>query len=451
MTAGRSRPIAWRITALCLAVAGVVAVVGGVISTRLVVSTAREVTQQTLADQADVVAAQLADLSGGIRRMVDILEGQQIEIVLRRPNGNIVGGTDGAKRAALDAGLATTAGVRHHTVEQDGRMLLVELRPVADRSAVALVRDAGTARGIGRKLVGNIAVALGIGLLVAAAAGLVLARLMARPLTRTAAVATAMGHGRRDLRVPVEGPREVADVAASVNGLADALATSEGRQREFLLSVSHELRTPLTAVKGFAESLADGVVSGAEAVRAGRTIEAEAARLDRLVGDLLDLARLGADDFRLDIVGVDLAAVVADAATVWAARCAEAGVEFVLDMPPGPVRLRTDPRRVRQVIDGLAENALRVTPRGRPIVLALRAGDWAVIQVRDGGPGLTGDDYDVAFEPKVLNNRYAGTRPGGTGIGLALVRGLAARLGGTITAGPAPEGGAAFSLRLPVA
>ncbi|MDQ3579062.1 MAG: HAMP domain-containing histidine kinase, partial [Actinomycetota bacterium] len=144
------------------------------------------------------------------------------------------------------------------------------------------------------------------------------------------------------------------------------------------------------------------------------------------------------------------AALVSDAATVWSARCADAGVRFVLDAPT-TITAYTDPRRLRQVLDGLLENALRVTPAGRPMVLATRAEHGvAVVQVRDGGPGLAADEYPVAFERGVLNARYSGTRPVGTGIGLALVHGLVVRMGGTIEAGPAREGGATFTVRLPM-
>ena len=258
-----------------------------------------------------------------------------------------------------------------------------------------------------------------------------------------------MGNGRRDLRAPVEGPREVADVADAVNRLADSLARSEARQRDFLLSVSHELRTPLTAVSGFAESLADGVVTGPEVPRVGRLVLDEAQRLDRLVRDLLDLARLGADDFRLDIADVDLTALVGAAAQVWHPRCAARHVPYHVEAPPHPVVVRADPRRLRQVVDGLTENALRVTPEGRPIVLSLGvAPGLAVLRVRDGGPGLADADYQVAFQRGVLHDRYRGDRPVGTGVGLALAYGLVTRMGGTIQAGPAPEGGACFTITL---
>jgi two-component system, OmpR family, sensor kinase len=168
------------------------------------------------------------------------------------------------------------------------------------------------------------------------------------------------------------------------------------------------------------------------------------------VSDLLDLARLGAQDFRLDLAPVDLTRLVADAAQVWTDRAAREAVDVRVDIPPGPLVVATDATRVRQILDGLAENALRMTPAGRPIVLALRAEPrWAVLEVRDGGPGLSSQDLEVAFERSALYDRYRGIRRVGTGVGLALVAGLAGRLGGAAVAGSAPEGGAAFTVRLP--
>lgn len=453
MLTSRRRPsLAVRITAICLVVAGVMAVVAGLISTRLVVSTAADLTRQTMSDQADVIAGELSDSRLGIRRAVEILRGQGISVVQRQRNGSLISADPTAVRAARQAGIdrVTVSAPLHASVDIDGDSLLVEARSVEDQTAFALVRKAAVARGTGRALVGNIIFALGIALLVAAIAGLFLARRLSRPLRHTASVAAGMTTGRRDIRAPVEGPREVADVARSINDLADALHRSESRQRDFLLSVSHELRTPLTAVKGFAESLADGVVTGAEVPGIARVIDQEANRLDRLVSDLLDLARLGAADFRLDLTDVDLNALVAAAAQVWQSRCESAGQVFRMDLPMETLITHTDPRRLRQVLDGLAENAVRVTPAGRPVVLSLSpAPGAAVLQVRDGGPGLSEEDYRLAFTRGALHSRYEGTRPVGTGIGLALVHGLVTRMGGTIQAGPAPEGGASFTVTLP--
>jgi two-component system sensor histidine kinase BaeS len=141
---------------------------------------------------------------------------------------------------------------------------------------------------------------------------------------------------------------------------------------------------------------------------------------------------------------------VSDAGQVWGARCAREGVLFSAELPAAPVVVATDPLRVRQIVDNLAENALRVTPAGRPLVLAVRAEpDGATIEVRDGGPGLTADDVRVAFEAAALHERYRGVRQVGTGVGLALVGRLATRLGGRAFAGSAPEGGALLGVTLP--
>jgi two-component system sensor histidine kinase BaeS len=150
------------------------------------------------------------------------------------------------------------------------------------------------------------------------------------------------------------------------------------------------------------------------------------------------------------LTDVDLAALADDASVVWSARCEREGVVFVRELPSSPVVVRTDPLRVRQILDNLAENALRITPAGRPLVLAVRAEDaGATLEVRDGGPGLTPDDVAVAFEPAALYDRYRGVRQVGTGVGLALVGRLATRLGGRAWAGPAPEGGARIGVSLP--
>jgi signal transduction histidine kinase len=452
---GRRRSsLAVRITALCFAVAGVVAVVAGLVSTRLADTVATQVSRTTLGDQADVIASQLADGGVGSRlgllRVANVLRGEGIAIVEMSDGGAVVG-THQAVGVVRDAGIIGPPKQAESTsVTVDGTSVLVEARPTAN-GGFALVKQVGIDADVRQLLLRNTLLSLGIGLLVAALAGSLLARVLAKPLRHTAQVAMTMSNGRRDQRAPVEGPREVADVADAVNRLSEALARSESRQRDFLLSVSHELRTPLTAVSGFAESLADGVVTGPEVPRVGRLVLDEAHRLDRLVRDLLDLARLGAEDFRLDVVDVDLTALVSATAEVWRARCAARDVPYQVEAVSHPVFVRADPRRLRQVLDGLTENALRVTPAGRPIVLSLAVVPGrAVLRVRDGGPGLSDADYQVAFQRGVLHGKYRHDRPVGTGVGLALAHGLVTRMGGTIQAGPAPEGGAAFTITLDV-
>ncbi|MGN9775212.1 sensor histidine kinase [Micromonospora sp. H33] len=334
-----------------------------------------------------------------------------------------------------------------------GRSALVEGRALPGGDGVVLAR-AVEPRGVWRQVVLSLWLPLLAGLAAGVVAGLLLARRLARPIRHAAAAAARLRAGERAVRIPVEPPEEVADLAEALNGLAAALATSEGRQREFLLSVSHELRTPLTAIRGYAEALADGVIGPEEVTGTGRTVLAEAEHLDRLVSDLLALARLEAADFPLEPVPVDLTRLAADAERAWAARCAAVGVPFRVEVPDRPVPAYTDPGRIRQVVDGLLENALRVVPPGAPVVLAVRPAGadpaaGGVVEVRDGGPGFTDDDLAVAFERGALHQRYRGVRKVGSGLGLALAAGLVRRLGGDIAAGHAPEGGAAFTVRLP--
>ncbi|HEY9391879.1 MAG TPA: HAMP domain-containing sensor histidine kinase, partial [Mycobacteriales bacterium] len=384
--------------------------------------------------------------------LLRLLARQRVLVGLVDPDGTVQGRDPLVRDALTPTEIQTTlAGGRFSAArEVDGQRVLVEARGVTD-GALVLVQRHADAGGIGASVVRRTLLALGIGLSVAVLAAVVLARRMARPLQRAAGAARLLASGRRDVRVLPDGPAEVAEVADSLNWLAAALEYSEGRQREFLLSVSHELRTPLTAITGFAESLADGVTSGPDVPSVGTTMLGEARRLERLVSDLLDLARLGAQDFRLDFAEVDMSELVRHAGEVWRVRCEAVGVRFSVSVPDSPVWVWTDATRVRQIIDGLAENALRVTPSGAPIVLCLGETDGlAMVQLRDGGPGLTPQDCAVAFERSVLYERYRGVRRVGTGVGLALVHGLTVRLGGMASAGRAPEGGACFSVGLPL-
>src|SRR5262249_23695471 len=252
----------------------------------------------------------------------------------------------------------------------NGTEVLVEGRPVSDDRAVVLAQPTSVAEAASTYSRRRLVPPLRLGLVVAGIAGVLLAPPLARRIQDAATAAHRLAGGARDVRLAPQGPYEVAELADALNRLNSALATSEGREREFLLSVSHELRTPLTAVRGYAEALADGVVPPDDVARTGAVMPGEAERLDRLVGDLLDLARLRAQDFRVDLADVDLTRLVEDAGQVWQDRCAREGVELRVQSTGTALMARTDPTRVRQIVDGLAENALRVTPAGQPVVLA---------------------------------------------------------------------------------
>ena len=213
------------------------------------------------------------------------------------------------------------------------------------------------------------------------------------------------------------GGNEVGDVVHALGSLDQALRASESRQREFLLSVSHELRTPLTAVRGLAEGLADGTIDPGESPSVGQTIVTESQRLEGYIADLLTLARFEAEDFTLERTRW-----ISPPWSVMPAGCGPSAPgrpgSTYASRGPGTLWVESDPARVRQVLDALADNAVRVCPPGSVLVLAAGADTGApTIQVRDSGPGLTEDDLAHAFEPGVLHGRYAGSRAGGHGSG----------------------------------
>ena len=350
--ARRRRTLATRVALVTTAVAVVAVLVAGLVSLGLVRSAGDADARRTLAALADAAADAGAGgrLTGPAARRAQTrarLTALKIDFTFITRGGGTTGGpAEGrAARALTAAEREEVVAGRPLSLTRDvgGTRTLVEARQTTGGGIV--LAQALSDASFAREAVGRIGIALLVGLAVAVLAGILLARLLARPLRRAATAAHDLARGRRDVRLPPEGPAEVAEVADALTRLSGALATSEGRQRDFLLSVSHELRTPLTAITGFAESLADGVTTGADVRPVGRTVLGEARRLDRLVSDLLDLARLGAQDFRIDLHPVDLTALVASAGDVWRARCEAVGVRAQVDAaaPPGALRHRRDP------------------------------------------------------------------------------------------------------------
>lgn len=446
------RTLAGRIALVTLLGVVVAVAVAALLTNRLVRESTLGSARTQLSRLADTAEtrADTGDQRAALRRVRRVLRSLDVELGVVTAAGRVIGGPE-VSGVLTDTDLTRLGAGKDVSTERDaaGTTVLVEARPTA-RGAIVLVERRSQALASGERSVRAVLLALLAGVLVALVASVVLARALARPLRRTAGAAHALAAGDREVEVRVEGPVEVAEVAASLNTLAAALTRSEAQQRAFLMSVSHDLRTPLTTIRGYAESMAEGAVSG-DLREVGTTLTGEALRLQRLIDDLLDLARLRAERFRVEPTQVLIADVVTASARVWTERCRRAGVEFgVEDRLPGIVEVHTDPARIRQVLDGLLENAIRVTPSGRPVVLCCSSEPGSVLlEVRDGGPGLTAEDLADAFRPGVLYERYRGVRPSGTGLGLAIAAGLVERLGGHIEAGHAPEGGARFTVRLP--
>ena len=220
-------------------------------------------------------------------------------------------------------------------------------------------------------------------------------------------------------------------------------------RRDFVANVSHELRTPLTAIRGYVEALLDAPADP-ESVRGFLEIVARhSARMERLVADLLRLARLDARQEALDVTVADLRQVLDGVVADLAAPVAAKRLRVTLDVPADAAHARADPAKLHDVIRNLVENAVNHSPEGAEIRLtASREGEAAVITVSDSGPGIPPEDLQRVFE-RFYRVDKSRARPGGTGLGLAIVKHLVELHGGTVQAANRPGGGAEFRVVLP--
>ncbi|MGL5811387.1 MAG: sensor histidine kinase [Nocardioides sp.] len=461
---GRLLTLRWQLSLLSGVIAVASVAITGVTAVGLYHRGVQQAASENLRREAEIVAAALADspptrqragqVSG--RRYARWMRARKIEgLVLDRETGTIVISTaDGAPPLAIEAddlaALRTdsTVSTSHPVGDEEW---LVEGAAAGPTLAIVVAQPMSDARAAVLGPLSSLVVPLLLGVAGGVGAGLLLASRISHPLSRLAKGARMLGQGRRQIPSIRRGPVEVRELGRALDDFARALDASEARQKTFLMHVSHELRTPLTSVAGYAELLADGGLPEAEIRRAGRVIGTEAGRLHARVSDLLALARMEADDFPIDVKPVDLATIVESVESASQARAASARIELRAEVPDVGLVVSTDGERVRQALDALVDNAIRILPEGGTVTVAAsldRAG-WARVEVRDDGPGLAADDIAVAFERGLLSERYRGRRPVGSGLGLALVAQLAERLGGRAVAAVAPEGGAAFALLLP--
>ena len=279
-----------------------------------------------------------------------------------------------------------------------------------------------------------------IGLALAALVATGLSRRFARPLAAAVRATGRIASGDLDATVPVtahEDP-EFARLAEAINTMGATLVRARDQERQFLLSVSHELRTPLTSIRGYADAVIDGATDDPTA--AARVIAFEAGRLERLVQDLLDLARLDADRFSLRLETIDGAEVVHQVIEGFRPGMQELGVD--LETAPAtdrPLWIEADPDRLGQVVANLIENASSFA-RGRVTVGAGALDGRPAIWVADDGPGIPPDQITQVFLRHVSSDRVRGRRQG-SGLGLAIVSELAGAMGASVEAQSPTAGG----------
>ncbi|BCW62048.1 HAMP domain-containing histidine kinase [Paenarthrobacter sp. MSM-2-10-13] len=285
-----------------------------------------------------------------------------------------------------------------------------------------------------------------------------------RPLAKVEKTAAAIAAGDLSRRVEVDNPHtEVGRLGGSLNAMLAhieasfaARAASEGRMRRFAADASHELRTPLVTIRGFSELYRHGALATKEdvAMAMGR-IESEAKRMGSMVEDLLMLARL--DEQRpLQLKPVDLQLLAHDAVVDTKASSGDRTIRLtgLDDASPTAAPVQGDEAKLRQVIGNLVGNALRYTPEGSPIELAVGvrntpSGSVSVIEIRDHGPGIPETETNKIFERFYRADTSRTRETGGSGLGLAIVAAIVGSHGGTVQVAETDGGGATLVVSLP--
>ncbi|MEW6272019.1 MAG: HAMP domain-containing sensor histidine kinase [Thermodesulfobacteriota bacterium] len=270
-----------------------------------------------------------------------------------------------------------------------------------------------------------------------------------RPLASIAGVMREYGRGNRDVRARVSGLRELREIGARFNELADALEQHRSAELSLLAGVAHDLRNPLAPLHlALGLVRADRPLPAEERIRhvlavVGRQVE----RLDRMVSSLLDTTRLQAGRLPLRLECCDARDVARETVELFRSGSAEGAI--VLDLPDDPVPLVCDPTRVGQVLDNLLSNAIKYSGHEPLVEVSLRAtADAAVYAVRDHGPGIAASDRRVLFEP-FRRGQGTGHAAAGACLGLFVSQVIAEAHGGRIIVHSTIGEGSTFELRLP--
>jgi signal transduction histidine kinase len=428
-------------------------VVAGVGTLVLALARARADTERDLRHQADQLVAGVADLATRPQGERPVVAINAFERALRLDGVSaIVVGPAGAIAGTLPQGISE-ADIHVEQLQagqivsgHHGDLVYAAAPSATTRGTLVVVASRRAEAGLGpagRWFV----VAAAISAVLAAVVALTLGRRLARPVRQVDDAARAIASGAFSTRLP-EPPAgatdELAELVRSVNAMAAELERSQTLEQQFLLSVSHDLRTPLTSIRGYAEAIRDGATTDPR--WASGVILSEARRLERLVRDLLDLARLRTRSFSLHSVPVDLSEVAGVVAEGFRPDTEAAGLTLVVERS-GPAVVSADPDRVAQVVANLIENAVKYARTTVGVAVTVEAGS-GIVTVDDDGPGIPPDDLPFVFERLYVAGREPVRRESGSGLGLAIVRELLEAMGGRVEAQPRAGGGTRLVVRL---
>ena len=286
------------------------------------------------------------------------------------------------------------------------------------------------------------------GLAAAVVIAMILSRQLMRPLEALTGVVRRFGPDRYDMRASESGPTQVRELASAFNAMAERVSDNERAMRGFIADVSHELRTPLTSIRGFVEALRDGTVTDPERRASSlEVVHQETQRMLRMIEQLLDLSRLEAGQYRLQLSKIDLDELLGYIEAMFGARATEQGVELRFEIAADAPVIEADYDRLVQVLNNLLDNALRHTSDGSVTVSARRVDDGLEIKVADTGEGIAPNDLNRLFDRFWQPASRSGP---GAGLGLAISREIVRAHGGRIEAESILGEGTSITVWLPM-
>ncbi|HWM14157.1 MAG TPA: HAMP domain-containing sensor histidine kinase [Gaiellaceae bacterium] len=392
----------------------------------------QQVAAETLGESLDVRIVLLSRLTEG--QLVILADSRRIE-------------TGDLSQNALALRTMETRSAAAGRTSREGGDFAEAAYPLEDGTVILLSAPLGDALANVRLVRRSLLVAGAVALVISWFVGYLVAWSFTRRIRRLEGAAERLADGDFETPVVDTGRDEIAQLADAFDAMRERLAVLDRARGEFIANASHELRTPLFSLGGFAELLADEDMD--PAVRRDFLVEmrGQIERLTRLATDLLDLSRLDAGQLHVEEAPFDLAASARLVADEFRAIADAEDHELRVDAA-APVQALGDEQRVQQIARALLENALRHTPPGTPVDVAVEHRDGcAALEVRDAGPGIPADEQGHVFQRFY---RAAGGKASGSGLGLAIARELAVRMGGSIRLESRP-GDTVFTLTLPLA
>ncbi|HEX2944643.1 MAG TPA: ATP-binding protein [Clostridia bacterium] len=292
-------------------------------------------------------------------------------------------------------------------------------------------------------------ISMGAAILIAVILIYIFSLRLSHPLKQIKTAASRIASGEFEKRLDIKSKDEIGDLARTFNQMAVALQNIEEMRRGFVANVSHELRTPMTSIRGFVDGILDGTIPPEKQSHYLTIVRDETLRLNRLVNDLLDLARMEAGEVKLNFTVFDINELVRKCVIKLESLLLEKGLTVDADFEEEDLPVRADSDSIERVIYNLMHNAIKFTPAGGKISIAtLKRKDKAEIVIKDTGIGIEQSDLDMIWDRFYKADKSRSRDKTGTGLGLAIVRNIINEHGQDIWAESRPGEGTAFTFTL---